>query len=217
MVLLVFVLSGCVQTFVARVYVVPSGSMKPELNGCDSCVNDRILVNKLSPLFSPPHQGDVVVFAAPDSWNKGYIPPRSNNKTLAVVQDFGSFFGLVVPRENTMVKRVIATGGQTVACLPGDSGVTVDNVPINNEFILQPAERVPNSGSVECGGRFFGPLTVPKDHIFVMGDNRTNSADSRFYTYDDNFGTVPIDNVIGTASAVVTPLERAHFIKRQKL
>lgn len=213
----VIFLSGCIQTFIGRIYVIPSGSMEPTLHGCKDCVNDKIFVNKLTPHFHSPQQGDIIVFKGPPSWNVGYVEPRSQNKIIATAQDIGSFFGVIVPKENTLVKRVIATGGQTIRCLPGDPGVMVDGIKIDNSFTLIPPQRTVAPELKNCEGKFFGPITVPKGNIFVMGDNRTNSADSRFHTEDVYYGTVPEKNIIGYPQLIIYPFNRIQGLGSQTL
>ncbi|PRQ12636.1 signal peptidase I [Corynebacterium sp. 13CS0277] len=205
-VVLVFVM----QTFIGRMYVIPSQSMEPTLHGCAGCNGDRIFVDKITYDFSDPKPGDVVVFKGPDSWNDRYVSRRSSNSVLRAVQNAGSFLGFVAPDENDLVKRIIATGGQTVQCLEGDQGVTVDGHTIDASYTLTPPAHPvdPRTGSEACGGDYFGPLTVPEGNVFVMGDNRTNSADSRYHMGDEFQGTVPEDNIIGKVQAIVLPLGR---------
>nr|WP_075728555.1 signal peptidase I [Corynebacterium aquilae] len=212
---LVFVM----QTFVGRIYVIPSQSMEPTLHGCSGCTGDRIFVDKITYDFSDPKPGDVVVFKGPDSWNERYVSQRSANPVIRGIQNAGAFLGFVAPDENDLVKRVIATGGQTVQCLEGDKGVTVDGKVINSSFILNPPAYPvdPRTGSEACGGEYFGPLTVPQGNIFVMGDNRTNSADSRYHMGDQFQGTIPDDYVIGKVQAIVLPPSRMGLVKSRDL
>lgn len=197
--------------------MIPSGSMEPTLHGCTHCVNDKIYVNKLSTELSKPHQGDVIVFAGVDSWNTGYQEPRSHNRVIAGLQDVGAFFGFVIPRENTLVKRVIATEGQTVRCLPQDPGVMVDGKLTNQNFIKTPPDRKIYNGSDVCGGKYFGPITVEDNSVFVLGDNRTNSMDSRYHMHDKYTGSIPLDHVIGKASFIVSPFDRISRIDTKNI
>ena len=102
------------QTFVGRVYQIPSESMEPTLHGCAGCTGDRIFVDKISYRFGDPRPGDVIVFEGPDSWNEGYQSIRSDNPVIRALQNIGGVIGIVPPDQNDMVKRVIAVGGQTV-------------------------------------------------------------------------------------------------------
>ncbi|AKK11362.1 signal peptidase I [Corynebacterium uterequi] len=198
------------QTFVGRVYLIPSASMEPTLHGCDGCTGDRILVERLSYYVSDPEPGDVVVFEGTDSWNSFFVSYRSENVVVRGLQNLGSYVGLVAPDENNLVKRIVAEGGQTVRCLPGDSSVMVDDQPTDQSFTLQPLQYPvnPETGSEACGGDYFGPITVPEGHYFMMGDNRTNSADSRAHIGDPLQGTIPEENIRGKVQAIILPLNR---------
>ena len=214
-VLLTLGLIFLLQTFVGRVYLIPSASMEPTLHGCEGCNGDRIFVQKLSYYFSDPEPGDLVVFEGAPSWNTSYQSNRSTNPFVAGLQQLGSYVGLVPPDENNLVKRVIATGGQTVSCQEGDPSVMVDGKPTDQSFILQPPDNpvLPQNGSEACGGKYFGPLTVPEGNIFVMGDNRTNSMDSRYHMGDEFQGTIPEKNIRGKVSFIILPLTRIGPVK----
>ena len=125
-------------TFVARPYLIPSESMEPTLHGCNGCVGDRIMVDKVTYRFSEPQPGDVVVFKGPPSWNAGYKSIRSDNTAMRWMQNALSFVGFVPPDENDLVKRVIAVGGQTVQCRV-DTGITVDGKPLQRA-VPRPAD-----------------------------------------------------------------------------
>ena len=207
-------------TFIARPYLIPSESMEPTLHGCPGCVGDRIMVDKVTFRFSQPEPGDVVVFKGPPSWNVGYKSIRSDNTAIRWVQNALSFVGFVPPDENDLVKRVIAVGGQTVQCR-ADTGLTVDGKQLNEPY-LDPATMMADPGVYPCLGPEFGPVTVPPDRVWVMGDNRTHSADSRYHcsnlptdvqngllcTGDPVAGTVPVENVIGKARFIAWPPSR---------
>lgn len=202
---------GLFQNFVGRQYVIPSASMEPTLHGCQGCTGDRIFTEKLSYMGGKePQPGDVIVFEGTDSWNELYISPRSSNPTVAKIQDALSYVSLAAPDENTLVKRVIATGGQTIQCLAGDPGIMVDGKEIDSSYIQKPHtyQINPVTGSDACGGDYFGPITVPAHHLFMMGDNRTNSMDSRYHMDDGQFGTIPVENVRGKVRFIFFPFTR---------
>ena len=209
-VVVVLAVVGLLQAFVGRQYVIPSSSMEPTLHGCEGCTNDRILTEKISYYGSDPEPGDVIVFEGTDSWNTGWQSPRSENSFLAAIQEGLSYVSLAPPNENNLVKRVIATGGQTVQCQEGDPAVMVDGTAIDQSYVLEPPTYPIDSetGSEACGGPYFGPITVPEDNVFVMGDNRTNSADSRAHSFDEYQGTIPLDNVRGKVAMVFYPFSR---------
>ncbi len=209
-----------VLTFVARPYLIPSESMEPTLHGCSGCVGDRIMVDKLTYRFGAPEPGDVVVFKGPPNWNISYKSIRSDNPTMRWIQDALSVIGFVPPDENDLVKRVIAVGGQTVQCR-NSTGLTVDGKKLNEPY-LSPATMMVDPATDPCLGNEFGPVKVPEGRLWVMGDNRTHSADSRAHctntpadainalmcTGDPTAGTVPVANVIGKARFIAWPPSR---------
>lgn len=218
----VLLISWILQTFVGRQYVIPSESMEPTLIGCQGCTNDRIIVDKLSYRFGDPEPGDVIVFKVPDAWDGGWVSPRSSNPVMRAVQDGLSWFGFAPPDENDYVKRVIATGGQTVECRNADGqGVKVNGRVLNEPYVdleLQqrnvfvdrtgdPSAVTPDGKLNACLGADFGPVTVPQGSVFVLGDNRTRSADSRFHLNTNN-GAIPVSNIRGETRVVVYPFSR---------
>ena len=131
------------------------------------------------------------------------------------MQNAGSVFGVVPPDENDLVKRVIATGGQTVECCDDQGRVLVDGKPLDEPYVVNDFPFTP--GTLTCdtapkSGRCFGPVTVPEGNLWVMGDNRNNSADSRYHVGDELQGTVPVDNVRGKAVFIVLPPSRMGLI-----
>lgn len=203
------------HTFIGGVYMIPSESMEPTLHGCTNCQNDRIFVNKMVYDYSDIKAGDVVVFKAPPAWDEGYTSTRSHNPVIRAIQNGASKVGFLPPDEKDLVKRVIATGGQTVQCLEGDAGVTVDGKVVNSDYIMSPPWRQVDTetGSQACGGEYFGPVKVPEGNVWVMGDNRTNSADSRYHMADEYQGTVPESYIIGRVEARVYPFSRWGRVK----
>ncbi len=207
-------------TFVARPYLIPSESMEPTLHGCAGCVGDRILVDKITYRFTSPQPGDVIVFKGPPPWDIGYRSIRSHNAAARAVQNALSFVGFVPPDENDLVKRVIAVGGQTVQCRAA-TGLTVDGKRLTEPYLNQ-STMMADPAVYPCLGAEFGPVAVPAGRVWVMGDNRTHSADSRAHctsipddalkgllcTGDPTAGTVPVGNVIGKARLIVWPPTR---------
>ncbi|KAA8964258.1 signal peptidase I [Mycobacterium sp.] len=224
-----------ILTFVARPYLIPSESMEPTLHGCSGCVGDRILVDKLSyacvPFtdrgwcFGSPQPGDVIVFKGPPSWNIGYKSIRSDNPVVRYLQNALALVGFVPPDENDLVKRVIAVGGQTVQCR-NDTGLTVDGKRLREPY-LNPKTMMADPSVYPCLGPEFGPVRVPPGRLWVMGDNRTHSADSRAHctsvpaealkgilcTGDPKSGTVPVGNVIGKARLILWPPSRWGLVR----
>src|SRR6195952_6008049 len=138
LIVVAFALTFLIQTFIAKVYYVPSGSMEQTLHGVTSG-GDRILASKIVYDFRDPKQGDIVVFKGPDTWTpdlEGTAGPTSwLGKAMASV---GSVVGIAPPDEKDFVKRVIAVGGQTVACCDAKGNVTVDGRSLNEPYIYEP-------------------------------------------------------------------------------
>jgi signal peptidase I len=197
------VLTFLIQTFLARVYVIPSQSMERTLHGCPDCTNDRVLVDKITYRFGEPEPGDVVVFKGPQSWgtNPEIGEPQDTNVVSRTMHQFGALFGLAPPNERDFVKRVIATGGQTVQCCDDQNRITVDGAPLDEPYLFYGL----GAGNVQ---ESFPPVTVPDGHLWVMGDNRNNSSDSRRHVDDASSGTIPLANVIGKARVIVLPPNR---------
>ncbi|MGW4892698.1 signal peptidase I [Kitasatospora sp. NPDC004240] len=180
-----------IKTCLFQVFTIPSGSMENTLR-----IGDRVGVNKLAPLTGwEPERGQPVVFKDPGDW----LPPQpaGGNPVTDAVGSVLSFVGLVPPKDdNYLVKRVIATGGQTVRCQ--GSTLTVDDVKVDEPYLYP--------GDDSCGGLDFGPVTVPTGYVWVEGDHRSASADSRYHRNGPGGGAVPVENVVGPVSAVVWPL-----------
>ncbi|RLK55528.1 signal peptidase I [Actinokineospora cianjurensis] len=196
------VLTIIIQSFIARVFVIPSESMEQTLHGCPGCYGDRVVVDKLVYTFGEPEPGEVVVFGRPDTWNRSeFVTARSDNGFVRWLQGVGAKFGFAAPDEDDVVKRVIAVGGQTVECCDDANHVLVDGKPLDEPYIYWDPER--NQQQDE-----FKPVTVPQGKLFVMGDNRGNSADSRVQGGGGQNGLVPVDNVIGKVRAIILPPSR---------
>jgi signal peptidase I len=200
------VLTILIQNFIARVYVIPSQSMERTLHGCTGCQDDRVLVDKLTYRFSAPQPGNVVVFRGPPSWVQNeFSAPEPTNPLARVVDGALSLIGFGSPDEKDFIKRVVATGGQTVQCCDAQNRVMVDGRPLNEPYVYwEPGK----SGHEQP----FGPVTVPPGELWVMGDNRNDSDDSRFQGGGGVNGAVPVADVIGKAQFIVLPPTRWHGI-----
>jgi signal peptidase I len=208
-----------VKSFVVQPFYIPSESMEKTLAGSPQLGHDRILVNKLIYDFRDPHPGDIVVFHAPKGWDDEPAQKPPGNPVLRVVRGFGQLVGLVPPDGQVLVKRVIAMGGQTVKG-EADGSVYVSKDGPNGHFqkLVEPYVNR-TAGDGDHGYAKFGPVTIPKDRLWVMGDHRDDSQDSRFHcgpgaaddagalsACDPTESTVPVDDVIGKAFVVAWPI-----------
>lgn len=173
------VLTLFVRLFVAQAFYIPSGSMQPTLE-----VDDRVLVSRLAYRFGDVQRGDVVVFDGRGSFapvepvNKPGLPAR-------VAQAIGTTLG-ISPSERDYVKRVIGLPGDRVVCC--ESGqLTVNGVPLREPYVM-PGDAASNQPF---------DVLVPAGRLWVMGDHRSSSADSRAHLGDPGGGTVPLDRVVG--------------------
>jgi signal peptidase I len=175
--LIALVFAVVIKTFWLQAFYIPSSSMEETLQ-----INDRVLVAKQSYLFGDIGRGDIVVFDEPGGAD------RTESFLAAVVRTVAESVGLSTPRTE-FIKRVIAVGGETVEIV--DNRVVVDGSAIDEPYLPPSVRMAP-----------MAPVTIPQGHIWVMGDNRNVSDDSR------SFGSVPIDTVVGRAVAIIWPPSR---------
>jgi signal peptidase I len=194
------VLALLINTFLVKAFFIPSGSMEWTLHGCPGCSGDRVLVNKVVYRLHDPRPGDIVVFRGPESWAPEIAFSQPTNPVAKGLRAVASTFGVATPGEKDFVKRVIAVGGQTVQCCDEQGRVTVDGRGLTEPYVY--------SADPKFDEQPFGPVTVPAGHLWVMGDHRDESADSRAHVNDADQGTIPVDNVIGKAFVIIWPVGR---------
>jgi signal peptidase I len=181
------VLTLLVKAFVIQVYRIPSASMENTLQ-----IGDRVLVNKVVYHFRGIARGDVIVFSGQDSWGPD-APPPSGNPVVRVVDDLLSGLGLHSD-QTYYIKRVIGLPGDHVACCT-DGKVTVNGVPLHEGQYLFPGDP-PSTTFKEV---------VPPGHLWVMGDHRSDSDDSRYHPGDPGGGAIPENQVVGRAFLIIWP------------
>ncbi len=187
--LIAFVLALVIKAFLVQAFFIPSGSMEQTLHGCPGCRGDRVLVNKLVYKIRDIHRGEIVVFNGLDSFQAEVVVPPPRNAFDSARRKFSSLIGLGAPGEKDFIKRVIGLPGDTVACCT-NGHVTVNGVELHEPYLY------------EDDRQQFAPVVVPKGKLFVMGDHRGRSSDSRAN------GPVPVNKVVGRAFVVVWPPSR---------
>jgi signal peptidase I len=183
------------KTFLVQAFVIPSGSMEQTIQ-----IGDRVLVDKLTPWFgSKPQRGDVVVFKDPGGWLQDEQTTTKKEDPVVVkqIKEGLTFIGLLPSdNEKDLIKRVVGVGGDRVKCCDAQGRVTVNGVPLTEGDYLYP-------GNAPSTTQF--DITVPQGRLWVMGDHRANSADSRSHQDTDYGGTVSEDSVVGRARVIAWP------------
>ncbi|MGF2948149.1 signal peptidase I [Microbacterium alcoholitolerans] len=201
-ILIAALVSFVVKTFVVRSFYIPSGSMERTL-----LIDDRILVDELTPRWAGYDHGDVVVFKDPGGWlpPAPQTPPRP--ALIEAVDWVLTFVGISTSdAQDHLVKRVIGLPGDHVVCCNALGQVTVNDTPINELSYLNLPE-----GDTAASNTDFD-VTVPEGSIWVMGDNRDRSQDSRAHQELPSGGFVPLENVVGRAFLTTWPLSRVGLI-----
>ncbi|MER6627779.1 signal peptidase I [Streptomyces sp. NPDC000987] len=194
------------KTFLVQAFVIPSGSMEQTIR-----IGDRVLVDKFTPWFgSKPQRGDVVVFKDPGGWLQDEQTTTTKNDPVVVkqVKEGLTFIGLLPSADDKdLIKRVVGVGGDHVKCCDSQGRVTVNGAPLNEGDYLYP-------GNTPSDQRF--DITVPQGRLWVMGDHRANSADSRAHQNTDYGGTVSEDSVVGRAMVIAWPFGHWTTLKEPK-
>ena len=194
LILIALALALLLKTFLVQAFYIPSGSMENTLQ-----VGDRVLVNRMVYRLGDIERGDVIVFNGVDSWTPEVQISEPSNPVTKVVSSIAGAFGFATPNEKDFIKRVIGIPGDRVKCCDKQGRITVNGVPLDETYVF-PGDK-PSEQQFD--------VVVPEDRVWVMGDHRGASSDSRYHLGDPGGGTIPIDHVVGKAFLVVWPF--AHF------
>jgi len=179
------VVAVIIKTFFFQAFYIPSGSMKETLQ-----IEDRVLVNKIAYDGDSLVLGDVIVFDDPRA---GFEAP-SENMLSSAVRNVAESIGLATP-QSEFIKRIVGVAGDEVELV--ENQLFVNGEAIDEPYLAEDAQP-PSS----CGDADYGPMTVPEDHVMVMGDNRCHSSDGR------SFGPIPTDDIVGKAFVIIWPPSR---------
>lgn len=197
--LIAFLISFLLKTFLVRSFFIPSGSMQQTLQ-----VDDRIMVNQLVPQLIGVERGDVVVFTDPGGWLNQ--PGSVTNPTPGPIEWVLQAVGLAADTSaDYVVKRVIGVGGDWVACCDANGRVTVNGVPLDEPYVFLP------EGETRASAIDFD-VVVPEGSVWVMGDNRYSSLDSRYHQDEPGRGFVAEDEIVGRAFLINWPLGRLAWL-----
>jgi signal peptidase I len=191
-------ISFLIKTFLIRSFYIPSESMENTL-----LRNDRIIVNELQPKAFPLQRGDVVVFKDPGGWLEADSTPVADPNPVAGFFDWLlSIVGLTAPDSNDhLIKRVIGLPGDHITCCNTFGQMSVNGTPLDEPYVDLPT-------GITAVSKDAFDVTVPKNSLWVMGDNRYNSADSRYNRDKPTHGFVPMDDVVGRAILITWPVDR---------
>ena len=193
------VVSLFIKTFLVQFFYIPSGSMENTLQ-----VRDRVAVNKVPFISNSINRGDVVVFRDPDNWLPEIVD-YSTNKYVAMAKSALVAVGILPnPAKQYLVKRVVGVAGDRIVCCTKDDKLSINGVEVTEPYIF--AGNKPSEMTFD--------VTVPEGKIWVMGDHRGASADSRYHQEDINKGFIPLSKVTGRVVAVIWPFKNITYLPK---
>ncbi len=199
LVVVALVVSLFIKTFIVQFFYIPSGSMENTLQ-----IKDRVAVNKIPFLAETISRGDIVVFRDPANWLSEPAPATGSVLLIKFREALVAVGVLPNPTKQFLVKRVIGVGGDRVICCDKDKRLTVNGKATDEPYIF--------TGDTPSDMTF--DVRVPNGKIWVMGDHRGASADSRYHQDDINKGMVPLSLITGRTVAVIWPIKNAALISK---
>jgi signal peptidase I len=199
LVVVALVVSLLIKTFVVQFFYIPSGSMENTLQ-----IKDRVAVNKVPFISKSINRGDVVVFRDPNNWLPEIVDYDTNKYVLKAKSALVAVGVLPNPAKQYLVKRVVGVAGDRIVCCTKAGNLTINDVEVNEPYIYagnKPSEMTFN-------------VVVPEGKIWVMGDHRGASADSRYHQDDINKGFVPLSKVTGRVVAVIWPFKNITYVPK---
>ena len=199
LVVVALVVSLLIKTFVVQFFYIPSGSMENTLQ-----IKDRVAVNKIPFISESISRGDVVVFRDPDDWLPEIVDYDTNKYVSKAKSALVAVGVLPNPAKQYLVKRVIGVAGDHIVCCTKSGKLTINDVEVTEPYIF--------AGNKPSEMKF--DVTVPEGKLWVMGDHRGASADSRYHQDDINKGFIPLSRVTGRVVAVIWPFKNITYVPK---
>ena len=199
LVVVALVVSLLIKTFVVQFFYIPSGSMENTLQ-----IKDRVAVNKIPFISNSISRGDVVVFRDPDDWLPEIVDYDTNKYVSKAKSALVAVGVLPNPAKQYLVKRVVGVAGDHIVCCTKSGKLTINDVEVTEPYIF--------AGNKPSEMKF--DVTVPEGKLWVMGDHRGASADSRYHQEDLNKGFVPLSRVTGRVVAVIWPFKNITYVPK---
>ena len=199
LVVVALVVSLFIKTFLVQFFYIPSGSMENTLQ-----IKDRVAVNKVPFISKSISRGDVVVFRDPDDWLPEIVDYDTNKYVSKAKSALVAVGVLPNPAKQYLVKRVVGVAGDHIVCCTKSGNLTINDVEVTEPYIF--------AGNKPSEMKF--DVTVPEGKLWVMGDHRGASADSRYHQEDINKGFVPLSRVTGRVVAVIWPFKNITYVPK---
>jgi len=199
LVVVALVVSLLIKTFLVQFFYIPSGSMENTLQ-----IKDRVAVNKIPFISKTINRGDVVVFRDPNNWLPEIVDYGTNKYVAKAKSALVAVGVLPNPAKQYLVKRVIGVAGDHIVCCTKNEKLSINGVEVTEPYIY--------AGNKPSEMKF--DVTVPEGKLWVMGDHRGASADSRYHQEDVNKGFVPVSKVTGRVVAVIWPFKDITYIPK---